>query len=233
MSHLDVVQPFVSVRASTTKNHKAATIWLHPEVVVALSLIKQEIASEGDKVFLRFPRIERFKRDLVKASVVYANTQGHVADFHSLRKTFGTNLAKGGVPRRVATSALRHSEGNLTDNIYTDLGMLNTFSILGVLPTYTAGLSQGVSQTLGASGLNASSAVIESVRAHSEKMPVNINESHLVAPNVTSGHDGEIGGSDGARIRNLCRDRGAYKRLGSNGRRSQQRGRRLKPAATR
>ena len=207
--HLDAVRPFVSVRASTTKNHKPATMRLHDEVVAALCAIKAKAAGDGDKVFLRFPRIERFKRDLTKAGIAYVDTQGRVADFHSMRKTFGTNLAKGNVPRRTAMSLMRHSDGKLTDNIYTDENLLGTWSAVEALPSYTVGLSQGVSQTLVANGLGASSAVIESVGAHVERMPVNIGESHLVSVDGTSGHDGGSGGSDGARTRNLCRDRAA------------------------
>ena len=46
------------------------------------------------------------------------------ADFHALRKTFGTNSAKSGVPFRVAMELMRHSDPNLTAKTYTDAGML-------------------------------------------------------------------------------------------------------------
>jgi len=206
--HLDAVQPFLNVRASTTKNHKPASMRLPGEVVTALDAIRPKRASDADPVFLQFPRIERFRRDLVKANVEYQNEHGF-ADFHALRNTFCTNLGNGGVAPAVRQALMRHSDSKLTERIYTDKRMLATWSAIEKLPSYTAGLSQGVSQTLVANGHGASSAVIESVGAHGEKMPVNIGESHLVALSVTSGHDGEIGGSDGARTRNLCRDRAA------------------------
>lgn len=48
----------------------------------------------------KFPRIERFKRDLKKAGGSdYRDAQGRYADFHSLRKTFGTNLARAWGPK--------------------------------------------------------------------------------------------------------------------------------------
>jgi hypothetical protein len=34
------------------------------------------------------------------------------------------NLARAGVPRRVAMSVMRHSDGKLTDKIYTDENLL-------------------------------------------------------------------------------------------------------------
>ncbi len=92
---------------------------LHPELVAALRELKGE-SQPGELVFKRFPRIERFKRDLKKAGIPYQDALGRYADFHSLRKTLGTNLAKAGVPRRTAMSVMRHSDGKLTDKIYTD-----------------------------------------------------------------------------------------------------------------
>ncbi len=203
---LDAVEPFVNVRASTTKNHKPASMRLPREVVAALEAIRPAKAGESDRVFPWFPRIERFRRDLTKAGVEYQNEHGF-ADFHALRNTFCTNLGNGGVAPAVRQALMRHSDSKLTERIYTDKRMLATWSAIEKLPSYTAGLSQGVSQTLVANGHGASLAVMESVGAHVERMPVNIGESHAVTLSVTNGHDGESGGSDGARTRNLCRDR--------------------------
>jgi len=205
---LDAVEPFVNVRASTTKNHKPASMRLPREVVAALEAIRPTKASDADTVFPRFPRIERFRRDLAKGKVEYQNEHGF-ADFHALRNTFCTNLGNGGVAPAVRQALMRHSDSKLTERIYTDKRMLATWSAIEKLPSYTAGLSQGVSQALVANGHGAASAVMESVGAHVEKMPVNIGESHAVTLSVTNGHDGENGGSDGARTRNLCRDRAA------------------------
>lgn len=62
---LDAVKSFVRVRASTTKNGKPAAMRLHPEVVEALNGLKGSSRPE-ELVFRRFPRIERFRRDLKK-----------------------------------------------------------------------------------------------------------------------------------------------------------------------
>jgi len=206
--HLEAVQPFLNVRASTTKNHKPASMRLPGEVVAAMDTIRPAKASDSDTVFPRFPRIERFRRDLAKAKIEYQNEHGF-ADFHALRNTFCTNLGNGGVAPAVRQALMRHSDSKLTERIYTDKQMLATWSAIEKLPSYTTGLSQGVSQTLVSNGLGASSAVIESVGSHVKRMPVNIGESHLESVGGMSGHDGEIGGSDGARTRNLCRDRAA------------------------
>ncbi len=142
---LEEAKPFVLVRASTTKNSKVAPMSLHPEVVAALCEIKSA-SQPGDLVFKRFPRIERFKRDLKAAGISYADALGRFADFHSLRKTLCTNLARAGVPRRTAMSVMRHSDSKLTDKVYTDENLLGVETAIDVLPTFTETPSQGASQ---------------------------------------------------------------------------------------
>jgi len=206
--NLDAVMPFVQVRASTTKNSKPAAMRLHPDVVKAIQEIKGD--KEPDKsVFSRFPRIERFRRDLKKAGIPYRDGAGHFADFHSLRKTFGTNLANAGVSSRVAMALMRHSDRRLTDKIYTDENLLGTWSAFDALPNYTEPASQRASQILVANGQNGSSAVTMNSGEEIGKNIVAIDESRVVTPLVTNGHNVESGGSGGARTRNLCRDRAA------------------------
>ena len=205
---LDAVTPFVQVRASTTKNSKPAAMRLHLDVVEALKKLKDNCTPD-EFVFKHFPRIERFRRDLKKAEVAYCDAYGNFADFHSLRKTFGTNLARAGVPSRVAMALMRHSDRRLTDKIYTDENLLGTWSAFDSLPSYTETASQGASQILVAAGQNGSSGGTTGSGMEMEKAVVNIGESHVVALHVTSGHNMENGGSGGARTRNLCRDRAA------------------------
>jgi Phage integrase family len=81
-----------------------------------------------------------------EAGIPYQDALGRFADFHSLRKTLGTNLAKAGVPRRTAMSVMRHSDGNLTDKIYTDENLLGVETAIDVLPAFIETPSQGASQ---------------------------------------------------------------------------------------
>ncbi len=205
---LDEEKPFALVRASTTKNSKVAPMSLHPELVAALRELKGESQPE-EIVFKQFPRIERFKRDLKKAGIAYQDTMGRYADFHALRKTLGTNLAKAGVPRRVAMSVMRHSDGKLTDKIYTDENLLGIETAIDVLPTFMAEASQGASQALVTVSQNRSSGVTMDDGVKSQKVLVNIGESHVLTLCVTSSHEMRNGGNGGARTRNLCRDRAA------------------------
>src|SRR5208282_3134601 len=91
-----------------------------------------------ESILKKFPRIERFQRDLKAAGIPYQDALGRYADFHALRKTFGTNLAKAGVPRRTAMSLMRHSDGKLTDKIYTDVNLLGIEKGIESLPSLLA-----------------------------------------------------------------------------------------------
>ena len=206
--HLENAKPFVLVRASTTKNSLAAPMHLHPELAATLREHKSKAKMDG-LVFERFPRIERFKLDLAKAQISYQDSLGRYADFHALRKTFGTNLAKAGVPRRTAMSLMRHSDGKLTDKIYTDENLLGTEAAIEGMPSYLNAASPIASLEMRARGLSESSAVTMGSGVEIQNSIVNIGESHVVTPFVTTCHEMENGGSGGARTRNLCRDRAA------------------------
>jgi integrase len=200
--HLEEEKPFAIVRASTTKNSKVAPMKLHPELVTVLRAIKGESQPE-ELVFKRFPRIERFKRDLKKAGIPYQDALGRFADFHALRNTLCTNLAKANVPRRTAMSVMRHSDGKLTDKIYTDVNLLGIETVIDVLPTFTETPSQGASQILVAGSQNGSSAVTTASGVKTDKAPVNIGESHVLTPYVTCSRKNENGARGGSRTHNL------------------------------
>jgi integrase len=207
--HLDAVTPFVKVRASTTKNGKAAEMRLLPEVVEELTKLKACGVLDAEPVFKSIPRIERFRRDLIKAGISPTDAAGRKAVFHSLRHTFGTNLARGGVASRVAMSLMRHSDRRLTDKIYTDENLLGTWSAFDSLPNYSKRSSLIASLILGAEGQTVSLPVAMKQKHNGDKTIAKIGQSHDLTQAVAMGHVNENGGSGGARTRNLCRDRAA------------------------
>jgi hypothetical protein len=60
-----------------------------------------------------------FRADVIAAGIPYFDDDGLVADFHSLRHTFITNLAAGGVHPKTAQALARHSTITLTMDRYT------------------------------------------------------------------------------------------------------------------
>lgn len=67
----------------------------------------------------------RLDGDMAAAGIA-KTAGGRTLDVHSLRKTFGTALARAGVPPRVSMQLMRHSSMHLTMKLYTDPTLLAT-----------------------------------------------------------------------------------------------------------
>jgi len=133
--HLEGEKPFVNVRASTTKNHQQAVIALHPELVDALRSHVAKLPAAASILFSgMMPTMKRFKADLKEANIAFMTVTGHRADFHSLRHTLATNLARAGTAPRVAMEIMRHSDMRLTAKTYTDAGLLPVADAVLKLP---------------------------------------------------------------------------------------------------
>jgi len=65
--------------------------------------------------------VERKRRDRNPDFLAYEDSDGQVHDFHALRVTYGTALARAGVRLQVAQRLMRHSTPVLTANVYTRL----------------------------------------------------------------------------------------------------------------
>src|SRR5690606_10532698 len=101
-----------------------------------LRLIHPGELLQHQRVFRRLPEMETYKADLHRAEVAYVDRAGRRADFHALRKTFCTNLHRGGVPPRVAMAWMRHSDMKLTMRTYTDETALPLREALDHLPSF-------------------------------------------------------------------------------------------------
>ena len=80
-------------------------------------------------------------RDLLAAGIDKADERGRTIDVHALRHSFGTLLSKGGVTPRTAQAAMRHSNIDLTMNVYTDPKLLDVQGALDSLPSLDLNLS--------------------------------------------------------------------------------------------
>ena len=132
--HLDDHHPYLIAQASTTKNGLKATIPLHPKLVHEFEdALKQK--EPADLVFPQHTQPDRrFRRHLKRAGIEQIDATGRKLDFHALRYTFCTKLAKQGVSQRLAQELMRHSDPRLTANIYTDTTHLPTFDAVNNLP---------------------------------------------------------------------------------------------------
>jgi len=133
--HLDEATPYLCARASTTKNRKEAILPLHPKLAEVLRQHRPGHAQPEDAVFNATAHPERpLFRDMEKASIPKVDPGGRKLDFHSLRYTFATNLAKNGATQRVTQELMRHSDPKLTAQVYTDASQLPTSQAVHDLP---------------------------------------------------------------------------------------------------
>jgi integrase len=94
-------------------------------------------AFDGKPLFDGLPeKMSRvFERDCKAAGIPKHDGAGRVIDVHALRHTFGTMLARAGVPLQVAQRAMRHSTPALTANCYTHLGLMDISGAVNCLPS--------------------------------------------------------------------------------------------------
>lgn len=74
------------------------------------------------------------RADCEAAGIPETTDTGGARDFHSLRHTFVTRLARSGVPLRTTQLLARHSDPSLTARVYSHLGLVDTAGALESLP---------------------------------------------------------------------------------------------------
>jgi integrase len=169
--HLDTTQPFIDVRACVSKNHRAARQPLPPDAADALRELRSMEARCNGLVFAGgIPRMDQFRKDLEAAGIPYTDSRAERADFHALRKTYGTMLTLAGVGQRTVMELMRHSDPRLTVKTYTDANMLPVSDAIVALTNFAASRkdSQIDSQRL----VPERPAVSESVPVEAGKMKV-------------------------------------------------------------
>ena len=157
--------PTVTVAAAYSKHRREDVVILHSDVVTAFEEWLQLRDTEPDEILfpvspvisvtdrrtsdmLKFDlgaarsiwieeaetkkeRESREKSDFLK----YVDSQGRFADFHCLRHTFITNLARANVSPKTAQSLARHSDIRLTMDIYTHVEQEEQATAIRGLPS--------------------------------------------------------------------------------------------------
>jgi integrase len=145
--NLDADVPFVSLGGQFTKNKKTAHIPLHRDLVVELRNVKPSSVNPSDPVLTgkMLPSMWKMRKDMQKAGIEYKSDLGR-ADFHSLRHTLATNLARQKIAPRVAMEIMRHSDIRLTMNHYTDASQLPVYEAIESLPSFGLSVAHGDTQ---------------------------------------------------------------------------------------
>jgi len=197
---LDGVEPYMLVRASTTKNKRKVRRVLASELAAVLRSIRAETWRDGDYALRRrLPRGRAFRDDLEAAGIEWKDDLGRTVDLHALRKTFITNMVLAGVAPRMAKEAARHSDQRLTDEVYTDVARLPVDDIVTKLPRLVAEVSPIVSPKFG-SGVRVASQADASCEQGNECKPLRRNAvRRVVASSDANGLSGKKNGERGIR----------------------------------
>lgn len=124
--HVNLDEATIAIEARDAKGEKDDVLPLPPNVVAYLRRYVAERAAgtlwlprnaRKDRFFC-VPTLATFYKDLAAAGIPKETPAGYV-DFHSLRVTAGTMLARAKVGLTLAQKLMRHSDPRLTANVYT------------------------------------------------------------------------------------------------------------------
>lgn len=130
-------RPTVTVAAAYSKHRREDTLPLRRATAAALADFLNGRAGSAQVFALtpsRHHAAKMFKADLAAAGIEYRDDADRVADFHSLRHTFITNLANGGVHPRKAQALARHCTITLTMDRYSHVVHDDLMGALDALP---------------------------------------------------------------------------------------------------
>ncbi len=130
--------PTLTVEAGYSKRKRRDTVPLRRDFADLIEswLAKHTDLDDNASIFpISGKRTAQMLRaDLELAEIPYVDDQGRYADFHALRSTFITNLSRSGVSPKMAQTLARHSDINLTMNIYTQVDLVEQSAAMECLP---------------------------------------------------------------------------------------------------
>ena len=131
--HLDLDQPFIELRAEDTKNGQPTQQPIRRDFA---DMLKGWLEGQEGHLFTRLAckrSAEMLRVDLKSAKIPEETAEG-VVDFHALRVTYITNLARSGIHPKTAQILARHSDIQLTMKVYTKLGRNEVADALKAMP---------------------------------------------------------------------------------------------------
>ena len=134
---IDLETKTIRCRDINSKNGHTTTLPLQDELASELkAYFSDNPVLPFANIFPHMPEkgIDLLKKDLESANIPYETEEGR-ADFHSLRHTFCTMLAKSGVLPQVGQKLMRHSDIKLTMTTYTHLLLEDQRMAVSKLPS--------------------------------------------------------------------------------------------------
>ena len=163
-------EPVITVAAAYSKRRREDVQPIRRELADALAAFCTD--RDPSEPIFKLPYLANvarmLRRDLEAAGIAYKDATGRVADFHALRHTFVTNLARNGVAPKMTMDLARHSDIKLTMTRYSHTVLADRASALDALPSLDAPETQS-QQATGTDGRNCAQFVQNSVREGSKR----------------------------------------------------------------
>ncbi len=136
---LSEAEPTVTVSAAYSKNGRSDTLFLRPDTAAELRAFTATMLPTAHVFNMPKPdHVSKVLRaDLKAAQVEYCDASGRYADFHALRHTFISNLAKSGVHPKTAQTLARHGSISLTMDRYTHTNREAESKAINALPSFS------------------------------------------------------------------------------------------------
>ena len=138
-NQIDFARNRLTIEAAKTKNKKADVLPMRPDLVQSVKeWVETHDVKPQERIFhFDIHSIRRlFYADLKAADIERVGSDGRSIDVHSLRKTFGTMLARAGVPLTTVQRLMRHSTPLLTAKLYIDVDPLDMTQALEKMKTF-------------------------------------------------------------------------------------------------
>ena len=136
-NQIDFARNRLTVEAAKTKNKKADILPMRVDLVQSVKeWVAQHAIQPHERIF-RFKQksiLDSFYSDLKAAGIERKSSDGRSIDIHALRKTFGTMLAKAGVPLTTTQRLMRHHSPVITAKLYIDVDPVDMMQALEQLP---------------------------------------------------------------------------------------------------
>ena len=134
---IEVERQRIALRADGVKNKKAVYQPLTLKLTANLQdWIKNKSPTANVFSHNRKTLFNSFKFDCKAAGIERKSPDGRSIDIHSLRRTFGTMLARAGVPLTTTQRLMRHSTPELTAKLYIDVEPIDMMQAVEKLPRF-------------------------------------------------------------------------------------------------
>ncbi|MBA2117327.1 tyrosine-type recombinase/integrase [Bremerella alba] len=137
VTSFDIENGTVTVEAGYSKRRRKDVLPLHASLIERLRpWLESKAKAQVRTLFVTdiHHAADMMRSDLKRANIDYVDASGRYADFHSLRHTFISSLAKNGVHPSKAKELARHSTITLTMDVYSHVETDELREAISVLP---------------------------------------------------------------------------------------------------